>query len=91
MVFEIKAGVTFLISYRYYIPTFPAKVVIFLTGALAFSATVTIVASIVIGEFTPVGAIGGLAGVVAYNALEGLALRYAGVRDLADLTSPAGA
>lgn len=75
MGFETTPGGTFLTFYRFFIPTFGAKIVIFIVGALAVSAFITIFVSIVMGELSPIGAVGGLVGVAAYGAVENIFLR----------------
>jgi len=67
-----KQTLSALLSYR--VPTFAAKVVIFVISAALISLVFTVVISIAIGEFTPVGAIGGLLGIGMYGNIETLFL-----------------
>jgi len=60
-----------LVGIQYFIPSFLAKIIIFICSVAAFSLSIMIALTIVLGKFIPVfSIIGGIAGFAVYSVVE---------------------
>ena len=72
---QADATGTKLVRYRHLIPSFAAKVILFLVSVAVLSAVIMLVLAAVLGEFIPgIFGLGGAAGVAMYSIVERLVL-----------------